>query len=254
MELPHRTVPDRASTLNFEYLDKKVEVAVTGPTGPTGPEGDPGIIISDTPPDDTDSLWADTTEAGDVGIGPTGPEGPSGPTGLTGATGAGFDSATLTDFTYNVNSTTPVFVATATPTSNMAANTMYQVEVEGLLKNDSGTARTYVWTVQFGGTTYLTYTEGATLAAGITLATVSIKITVAVYSTASAYIQMDFSRSDPTAANTRQAINTSASGRIWNVTANNFTTGGGVNILCHGQNTAATQTFTRKTQKAVKLT
>jgi hypothetical protein len=254
MELPHRTVPDRASTLNFEYLDKKVEVAVTGPTGPTGPEGDPGIIISDTPPDDTDSLWADTTDAGDVGIGPTGPSGPSGPTGSTGATGAGFDDATVTDFAYNVNSTTPVLVALATPTSNLAANTMYEVDVQGLLLNNSGNARTYVWTIQFNGNTYLTYTEGSTLAAGTTYATVNLKVTVAVYSTASSYIQMMFTRSDPQAADTRQAISTSASGHIWNVTANNFTTGGSVGVFCHGQNTTTTQTFTRKTLKAVRLT
>jgi hypothetical protein len=254
MELPHRTVPDRASTLNFEYLDKKVEVAVTGPTGPTGPEGDPGIIISDTPPDDTDSLWADTTEAGDVGIGPTGPSGPSGATGNTGATGAGFDDSTVTDTAYNVNSTTPVLVALATPTSNLGANTMYEVDIQGLLLNNSGNARTYVWTIQFNGNTYLTYTEGSTLAAGATYATVNLKVTIAVYSTASAYIQMMLTRSDPQAADTRQAISTSASGHIWNVTANDFTGGGAVGIYCHGQNTTTTQTFTRKTLKAVRLT
>ncbi len=88
MGLPHRTVPDPASTLNFEKLQEEVKTAVTGPTGPTGPEGDPGIIISATPPDNTDSLWADTTETGDVGIGPTGPSGPSGPTGPIAPTGA----------------------------------------------------------------------------------------------------------------------------------------------------------------------
>lgn len=88
MGLPYRKVEDPASTLNFEQLKEDLKTAVTGPTGPTGPEGDPGIIISDTPPDDTDSLWADTTEAGDVGIGPTGPSGPSGPSGPTAPTGA----------------------------------------------------------------------------------------------------------------------------------------------------------------------
>ncbi len=257
MELPHRTVPDRASTLNFEYLDKKVEVAVTGPTGPTGPEGDPGIVISDTAPADTNVLWADTTEAGDVGIGPTGPAGPAGATGDTGASGAagiGFDDATVTNTAYNVNSTTPVLVALATPTSNLGANTMYEVDVQGLLLNNSGNARTYVWTIQFNGNTYLTYTEGSTLAAGITYATVNLKVTVAVYSTTSSYIQMMLTRSEPEAADTRQAISASASGHIWKTTANDFTAGGAVGIYCHGQNATATQTFTRKTQKAVRLT
>ena len=254
MNLPYRTVPDQASTLNFEYLNKKVEVAVTGPTGPTGPEGDPGIIISDTPPDDTDSLWADTTEAGDVGIGPTGPSGPSGPTGSTGATGAGFDDALVTNTSYNVNSTTPVLVALATPTSNLAANTMFEVDVRGLLRNDSGADRTYVWTVQFDGTTYLTYTEGAALTASITSSVVDVKIVVAVYDQFDSHIQMTVNRSSPSAADTRQDMTTTASGQIWNNTANDFTDGGSLALYCHGQNTTTTQTFTRKTQKAVKLT
>lgn len=88
MALPYRRVDDDKATLNFESVDARIDSELVGPTGPTGPEGDPGIVIAATAPADTDVLWADTTEPGDVGIGPTGPSGPSGPTGPMAPTGA----------------------------------------------------------------------------------------------------------------------------------------------------------------------
>jgi hypothetical protein len=42
-----------------------------GADGPPGPDGDPGVVISDSVPDGTDVLWADTSEAGDAVV-PTG--------------------------------------------------------------------------------------------------------------------------------------------------------------------------------------
>jgi hypothetical protein len=131
---------------------------------------------------------------------------------------------------------------------------MFELDVRGLLKNDSGASRTYVWTVQFDGTTYLTYTEGAALTNSATSSVVDVKIVVAVYDQFDSHIQMTLNRSSPSTANTRQDMTTTASGQIWNNTANDFTDGGSLALYCHGQNTTATQTFTRKTQKAVKLT
>jgi len=32
-----------------------------GATGPQGPQGVAGVYVSDTPPDDTDLVWVDTT-------------------------------------------------------------------------------------------------------------------------------------------------------------------------------------------------
>jgi hypothetical protein len=37
-----------------------------GDEGPSGPDGPPGVVISPTEPDDTDLLWADTSEPGDA--------------------------------------------------------------------------------------------------------------------------------------------------------------------------------------------
>jgi hypothetical protein len=55
-----------------------------------GVDGDDGIVIGATPPPTADSLWADTTTAGDgVYTGPPGPVGPQGPAGATGAAGVG---------------------------------------------------------------------------------------------------------------------------------------------------------------------
>jgi hypothetical protein len=48
------------------------EPGADGPMGPAGPAGapgepgEPGVVISDTPPVDTEVLWADTTEASEL--------------------------------------------------------------------------------------------------------------------------------------------------------------------------------------------
>jgi hypothetical protein len=240
---------------NFEAIAKSFPIqganladGLSGPTGPAGPEGDPGIIISATPPSNTDSLWADTTEAGDVGIGPTGPSGP------TGATGAGFDGQNSSSFSYSVNSTTPVLVASASPSSAMTAGSQLGVRMRGLLNNNSGASRTYVWTIQFNGNTYLTYTEGAALAASATnQSAVDIEINMVVHSTSAAYFQMKVARTAPSAANTRQDISTTTTGQIFNTTSSNLTTGGALTILCHGQNATASQTFTRRSLQTIRL-
>lgn len=42
-----------------------------GATGPQGPPGDPGIVIDDVPPEETNVLWADTTESSELAVGDT---------------------------------------------------------------------------------------------------------------------------------------------------------------------------------------
>ena len=44
------------------FNDEWVEIGVQGEAGPQG------LIISDTPPEDTDVLWYDTTETGDAAV------------------------------------------------------------------------------------------------------------------------------------------------------------------------------------------
>jgi hypothetical protein len=48
----------------YIYYDSFWVETVTGITGPAGPAGDPGIIESETPPENTDVIWLDTSESG----------------------------------------------------------------------------------------------------------------------------------------------------------------------------------------------
>jgi hypothetical protein len=51
-------------------VGQRGRIGPTGPTGPIGPTGstgetgEQGIVVSSTPPDDTEVLWADVTESG----------------------------------------------------------------------------------------------------------------------------------------------------------------------------------------------
>lgn len=62
-----------------------------GPEGPEGPPGGAGLVISETPPGNTDVLWFDTTaEIPEMEEfqGPAGPQGEPGPAGPSGADGS----------------------------------------------------------------------------------------------------------------------------------------------------------------------
>jgi len=61
--------PASGDTIIFDgesgvFINAPVPVGPTGPTGPQGDVGDPGVVIDDTPPENTDLLWIDTTSAG----------------------------------------------------------------------------------------------------------------------------------------------------------------------------------------------
>jgi hypothetical protein len=56
---------DTTSGLLLIYYDGYwIEPSPGGIVGPTGPQGDPGIVVSETAPQDTTVLWADTSLAG----------------------------------------------------------------------------------------------------------------------------------------------------------------------------------------------
>ncbi len=215
---------------------------VTGAAGPSGPSGPAGIAGATGP-------------SGPTGLtGATGPTGVTGATGATGATGPIVDATNLSDTSISVNSTSAQTIATFIPNTALSSGKAIETEVKGYLINNSGAARTYVFTLIVGGVTYLTYTDGATLTNSATnFSIVEISAAIVTHSSGSAYLQMSINRYAPTAANARQAIATTTLGAIYALTTNDLTGTPTIQITCHGQNTTATQTFRRRFQKSIVI-
>jgi hypothetical protein len=229
----------------------------TGPAGATGPTGVTGAAGPSGPsgPSGPAGIAGATGPSGPTGLtGATGPTGVTGATGATGATGPIVDATNLSDTSISVNSTSAQTIATFIPNTALSSGKAIETEVKGYLINNSGAARTYVFTLIVGGVTYLTYTDGATLTNSATnFSIVEISAAIVTHSSGSAYLQMSINRYAPTAANARQAIATTTLGAIYALTTNDLTGTPTIQITCHGQNTTATQTFRRRFQKSIVI-
>lgn len=142
-----------------------------------------------------------------------------------------------------INIASAAFASIISPTiTGISVGDSIEVQLTGLILNNSGGARTYTVTSSFAGIQMAVVNGNSTAASATNQQPVDIKIIYSVISTSLVYAQKSVSFTSPGAANTSQNAVLAQTRTVWQTSTNNITGSQTMNVGMRSDATAG-QTF-----------